>query len=421
MTLFVGAEEPPRAPPSGVGVSREVGRGASAGGSERGDDDHALGLALAPGRVGDALQAELARVRRELGGGGDVVEGVAELRDVPEEREPVGVAIARARGERGTPWNDTRRRPPTRARAPGAIARAPRGMARDAEARASANERDWDEPTEGQRLILAPAGARAATTTATTCAAALSSVRVVPSVTPAVAPSMAQALARVSFVASRARRGALVLRTRARDPPRGPPLGVPPLHPPRVMPPTRMIRTRPSLATTRGRARRIPALALAAPYSRRCPLRARRGPLRVPRAFRRREPDVVPPPDLDALLSDPGSGVGTRWRPAFAFRTDRVGEGNVERGILDTVDHYVPNPFGGRQSSPPTPRATGARSRPRARAAPYNFQAGVKDEVQDEPGGVSGMRVGSGGGSSSRRSSASSGGSSASRRGTTPC
>ena len=136
--LFVGEEELLRVlRHRAVGVSREVGRGASAGGSERGDDDHALGLALAPGRIGDALQAELARVRRELGGGGDVVEGVAELRGVPEEREPVGVAIARAAnvGRLGTiPAGDL-----PRARAPGAIAPA---RARHGAGRGSARERE---------------------------------------------------------------------------------------------------------------------------------------------------------------------------------------------------------------------------------------------------------------------------------------
>jgi len=28
-----------------------------------------------------------------------------------------------------------------------------------------------------------------------------------------------------------------------------------------------------------------------------------------------------------------------------AFIVDKASEGNAERGILDTVDHYIPNPF----------------------------------------------------------------------------
>jgi hypothetical protein len=227
----------------------------------------------------------------------------------------------------------------------------------------------------------------------TTCAAALSSVRVITSVTPAVAPSMAQALARVSPVASRARRGARVLRTRARDPPRAVRSGSP--APPA---PGDAADADDPDAPRLSRRRAVAlggslALALAAPAACRPPsaLAVDLSAYLVERGDA--SLDVVPPPDLDALLSDPGSG----WEAlasGVAFRVDRVGEGNVERGILDTVDHYVPNPFVEVRFTAYTASDGRAFASTSAARRPYNFQAGVKDEVQDEPGGVSGMRVG---------------------------
>jgi len=225
----------------------------------------------------------------------------------------------------------------------------------------------------------------------TTCAAALSSVRVITSVTPAVAPSIPQALARVSPVASRARRGARVLRTRARDPPRAVRSGSP-------APPAPGDDDADPDAPRLSRRRAVAlggslALALAAPAARRPPsaLAVDLSAYLVERGDA--SLDVVPPPDLDALLSDPGSG----WEAlasGVAFRVDRVGEGNVERGILDTVDHYVPNPFVEVRFTAYTASDGRAFASTSAARRPYNFQAGVKDEVQDEPGGVSGMRVG---------------------------
>jgi len=61
-------------------------------------------------------------------------------------------------------WDALERYPPATSHARALPAQShprERGMARDAEARASANERHWDEPTEVYNdLILAPARAR---------------------------------------------------------------------------------------------------------------------------------------------------------------------------------------------------------------------------------------------------------------------
>lgn len=77
------------------------------------------------------------------------------------------------------------------------------------------------------------------------------------------------------------------------------------------------------------------------------------------------------------------------------FIVDRVGEGNVERGILDTVDHFVPGPFVEVKYTAYTASDGRAFASTSAARRPYTYQAGVKDEVQDEPfGGVMGMRVG---------------------------
>ena len=74
---------------------------------------------------------------------------------------------------------------------------------------------------------------------------------------------------------------------------------------------------------------------------------------------------------------------------------DRESEGNVERGITDTVDHYIPQPFVEVAYTAYTASDGHAFASSSAARRAYNYQAGVKDEVQDESfGGVMGMKVG---------------------------
>ena len=51
----------------------------------------------------------------------------------------------------------------------------------------------------------------------------------------------------------------------------------------------------------------------------------------------------IDPLDVNTLANE-ASGW-TMLESGVAFIVDRAGEGNVERGITDTVDHYVPGPF----------------------------------------------------------------------------
>lgn len=100
----------------------------------------------------------------------------------------------------------------------------------------------------------------------------------------------------------------------------------------------------------------------------------------------------IPGVDL-AALADPSSGW-TTLDSGVSYIVDRPGEGNVERGILDTVDHYIPQPFVTVKYTAYTATDGRAFASTLAARRPYDYQAGVKDEVQDEVGGVMGMRVG---------------------------
>ena len=100
----------------------------------------------------------------------------------------------------------------------------------------------------------------------------------------------------------------------------------------------------------------------------------------------------IPGVDL-AALADPSSGW-TTLDSGVSYIVDRPGEGNVERGILDTVDHYIPQPFVTVKYTAYTATDGRAFASTLAARRPYDYQAGVKDEVQDEAGGVMGMRVG---------------------------
>ena len=105
----------------------------------------------------------------------------------------------------------------------------------------------------------------------------------------------------------------------------------------------------------------------------------------------------VDPLDVNAVVQggEAGGGGWTTLESGVSFVVDRAGEGNVERGITDTVDHYVPGPFLEVKYTVYTASDGRAFASTSAARRPYNYQAGVKDEVQDEAlGGVMGMRVG---------------------------
>ena len=76
------------------------------------------------------------------------------------------------------------------------------------------------------------------------------------------------------------------------------------------------------------------------------------------------------------------------------FVVDKASEGNVERGITDVVSYYVPNPFVEVRYTAYVANTGKAFASSDAARRPYNFQAGVKDEVQDETGGIPDMKVG---------------------------
>ena len=118
--------------------------------------------------------------------------------------------------------------------------------------------------------------------------------------------------------------------------------------------------------------------------------------------------------DLDIAPVDTSDWA--RLESGVRFVVERASAGNVERGITDPVSYYVPNPFVEVRGTPtPGVHREGVRVFEAARR-PYNFQAGVKDEVQDEAGACPRCSSARRGGSSCRRSSASSGASSARRR-----
>lgn len=85
------------------------------------------------------------------------------------------------------------------------------------------------------------------------------------------------------------------------------------------------------------------------------------------------------------------------WTPlesGVRFVVERASVGNVERGITDPVSYYVPNPFVEVRYTAYAASTGKAFASSEAARRPYNFQAGVKDEVQDEAGGVPEMFVG---------------------------
>lgn len=76
------------------------------------------------------------------------------------------------------------------------------------------------------------------------------------------------------------------------------------------------------------------------------------------------------------------------------FEVLQTSEGNIARGITDPVSYYIPNPFVEVKYTAYVASTGKAFASSEQARRPYNFQAGVKDEVQDEPGGIPEMKVG---------------------------
>ena len=96
--------------------------------------------------------------------------------------------------------------------------------------------------------------------------------------------------------------------------------------------------------------------------------------------------------DLDIAPVD--TSDWTTLESGVRFVVERASVGNVERGITDPVRYYIPNPFVEVRYTAYAASTGKAFASSEAARRPYNFQAGVKDEVQDEAGGVPEMFVG---------------------------
>lgn len=96
--------------------------------------------------------------------------------------------------------------------------------------------------------------------------------------------------------------------------------------------------------------------------------------------------------DLDIAPVD--TSEWAQLESGVRFVVERASVGNVERGITDPVRYYIPNPFVEVRYTAYAASTGKAFASSEAARRPYNFQAGVKDEVQDEAGGVPEMFVG---------------------------
>jgi len=100
--------------------------------------------------------------------------------------------------------------------------------------------------------------------------------------------------------------------------------------------------------------------------------------------------DPIEPFSLDDFSPEAGwteSGSGV------LFKILKPGEGDTKKGIFDTVDHFQPFPFVTVNFSAYTPDGKGFASTYASRRA-YGYQAGVRQELQDEDGAVMNMKVG---------------------------
>jgi peptidylprolyl isomerase len=96
--------------------------------------------------------------------------------------------------------------------------------------------------------------------------------------------------------------------------------------------------------------------------------------------------------DLDVEPMD--TSEWTTLESGVRYVIERTSSGNVQRGITDPVSYYVPNPFVEVKYTAYVASNGKAFASSEAARRPYNFQAGVKDEVQDDNGGMPDMYVG---------------------------
>ncbi|KAG1669984.1 hypothetical protein FOA52_016245 [Chlamydomonas sp. UWO 241] len=102
------------------------------------------------------------------------------------------------------------------------------------------------------------------------------------------------------------------------------------------------------------------------------------------------EIEPIEPFSLEDFTSEAGwteTGSGLLWK------VEREGTGDTKKGIFEAVDHFQPFPFVTVNYTAYTPDGKGFASTFASRRT-WSYQAGVRQEIQDEDGAVMSMRVG---------------------------
>jgi hypothetical protein len=100
--------------------------------------------------------------------------------------------------------------------------------------------------------------------------------------------------------------------------------------------------------------------------------------------------DDIPPFNLSDFVPEDG------WHEldsGLIFKVVKEGEGDKTKGIFDKVDHFQPFPFVTVRYAAYEPSGKAVASSISARRD-YSYQAGVRQEIQDEDGAVMSMVVG---------------------------
>mmetsp|Transcript_8857 Transcript_8857/g.10257 ORF Transcript_8857/g.10257 Transcript_8857/m.10257 type:complete len:255 (+) Transcript_8857:421-1185(+) len=95
-----------------------------------------------------------------------------------------------------------------------------------------------------------------------------------------------------------------------------------------------------------------------------------------------------------ALAADGRSGEVETDFGVITWEVLKEGQGDVPRGILDTVDHYVPFPFVAVKYSVTDETGKLLASSDSKGERGVNYQVGIRDEIQDSIGTVYNMKVG---------------------------